>query len=70
MAFIEIVGDATSVELRGEARRYPPGPVLPGHYNVLAAFPNVEGRIKAGEVDLKPGERKRLSCSAAFQKCQ
>jgi serine/threonine protein kinase len=70
MAFIEIVGDATSVELRGEARRYPPGPVLPGHYNVLAAFPNVEGRIKAGEIDLKPGERKRLSCSAAFQKCQ
>jgi len=65
---VVVEGDAVTVELVADDKRFPPGKVAPGHYTVEATFTG-RGAVQAGSVDVIEGQIVTISCQRAFARC-
>jgi outer membrane biosynthesis protein TonB len=68
-AVVRITGDAQSVWLVADGRRYDPAqPLQAGSYRILADFGG-DAPVQAGSVDLTGGEQVELACSSYAYRC-
>ncbi|MCA9494397.1 MAG: hypothetical protein KC621_30935, partial [Myxococcales bacterium] len=59
---------ADQVRFIGPAGTFPPGPVPPGEYRVMATFGGTE--VPAGKVVVEPGASVVLRCDPSFMRCR
>ncbi len=63
-------GDVAGLHLVGDdGERYEPGTLAAGHYFIEASFDLDSHPIMVGELDLEPGQRLVLRCSADTESC-
>jgi serine/threonine protein kinase len=68
-ATVTLMGDASSVQLLGDAGSFAPGVIPAGHYRIQADFPGLDAPVQAGTLDLTPGQAVLLRCSSGFDRC-
>jgi serine/threonine-protein kinase len=67
-ASVAFEGDATSVWLERDGKRFPSSELAAGTYTVYATFGD-SGRVPAAELTLAEGQQVTLRCSAIFKRC-
>ena len=67
-ATITHTGDGAITLVDEAGVRHPPGPLEPGHYDVLATFPGRNER-SSGRVFLASQENLTVKCVSGFYKC-